>query len=143
MDTVEKYRGDEFYVVMAGERPPEFVRRTMGQRDGIAVGRPAKERHYLGEQPPVDGWVHFYDPDLLDAGEPFRHGTFPFRDHHKDGLWVAKPDAEKWSQHPIWKWKNPDADPHEELTLKPSIGMQSDGETVFHCWIENGSIRWV
>lgn len=142
MDTTEKYLDDEFYVVLAGERPDEKFIYTNRGVDDIHEGsdiQPARDHHYIGEEPPVDGWVTFYDPDLLDEGEPFKHGTFPFRDHSKDNLWFALPDEEKGSKHPVWKWQNPDEDPHENLTLKPSIGMGDN----FHCWIEQGEIRWV
>lgn len=157
MDTIEKYRGDKFYVVMAGERPPEHImkkreenmERKVNDPDDPLTGfgdiGPARGEHYLGDEPPVDGWVEFYDPDKLESGEPYKHGRFPFRSVKKgDSPWFARPDGEKRDRHPIWKWQNPDEDPHENLTLKPSIGKRnSDGEIVFHCWIENGEIRWV
>lgn len=156
MDTAEKYLNDEFFVTMAGELPPEHIveqrRASMEARvedpdDPVAEWggpSPARDHHYLGEQPPVDGWVTFYDPDLLAAGEPFKHGDFPFRSVGKDDApWFARPDAENWSRHPIWKWQNPDADPHESLTLSPSIGTRADDTVTFHCYIRDGSIEWL
>lgn len=145
MDTLDIYLDDKFYVVMAGEKPDEKFRLTsrgMSDQAEGAIVKPAREKHYLGEQPPVDGWVTFYNPDLLEQGEPFKHGTFPFRDYRTDGLWFAKPDEDEWSKHPIWKWQNPEEDPHSNLTLKPSIGKQ-DGKITFHCHIRNGEIKWI
>lgn len=157
MDTEDKYLGDSFYVVMAGELPPDFVveameenhRKRVENDDSSLVGpkewepSPAKENHIVGEQPEVDGWVTFYDPDLLEQGEPFKHGTFPFRSVEKDGAWFARPDGDKWSRSPIWEWKNPTEDPSENLTLSPSIGLQGDGEITFHCHIRDGEIDWI
>lgn len=156
MDTDETYLNDEFFVVMAGDLPPDDVvdarreshRKRIEDPDSPLVGpaeyepSPAKE-HYAGQPDlPVDGWVTFYDPDLLAAGEPFKHGTFPFRDHRSSESWFARPNAEKWNRGPVWKWQNPGEDPHESLTLSPSIGL-GGGEITFHCYIRNGEIDWL
>lgn len=39
-----------------------------------------------------------------------------------------------------WEWKNPAA-PIEKASLSPSIVMESDGEIIFHGYIEGG--KWV
>lgn len=154
-DTDEKYLGDEFYVTMAGDLPPEFVTDVMEERhresvedpDSPLVGppdytpSPRNDHHAINPDVPVDGWVTFYDPALLESGDAFKHGTFPFRSVEKDGPWFARPDGEKWSRSPVWKWENPDADPHESLTLSPSIGL---GDPLsFHCFIRDGGIEWL
>lgn len=156
MDTDDKYLGDEFYVVMAGEKPPQRIREYYDKRteklvndpDSPVSGRgppaPASHTHIVNDDVPVDGWVTFYDPEKLEALEPYKHGTFPFRDHRKDDApWFGRPDSEKWHRSPVWKWQNPEEDPHEDLTLNPSIGTQSDQELSFHCYIRNGEIDWL
>lgn len=157
MDTDEKYLNDEFYVCLAGETPPDFIIDISKERrkekiedpDSPLVGpeeyepSEARDHHYLNDDVDVDGWVTFYDPELLEDHEPFKHGTFPFRNHNKGDQWFARPDSDEWDRHPVWKWTNPDEDPHENLTLEPSIGKRSDGGVNFHCFIRNGEIEWV
>ena len=158
MDTDEDYLGDEIYVTMAGELPPDDIVEVMAERhrqriedpDSPIVGpdeyeaRPARDTHAMNEDVPVDGFVTFYDPNLLASGDAFKHYSFPFRDHRKDEHpWFARPDAEKWSRNPVWKWQDPDADPHESLTLKPSLGIQGEEGILFHCWIRTGEIEWL
>lgn len=146
MDTAEKYRGDEFFVVMAGERGPDwYVEHMESQFDAVDV-LPANDHHALDPDIPVDGWVTFYDPDLLETGEPFKHGTFPFRSVDTDDQWFVHPDAQKGRRRPIWKWENPEEDPTEHLTLSPSIGMgmtEPSEDPDFHCFIQDGEIKWL
>ncbi len=110
--------------------------------------------HMLNEDVPVDGRVDFkryydkqYDddpPDQTDEeGQPYwTSGSFPFRDHRKDDFpWEAFSDKPNFKQHPVWKWQNPERDPHENLTLNPSIGW---GEPMFfHCYIRDGEVDWL
>jgi hypothetical protein len=147
---------DEIYVVMAGELPPDHILEFQDKRseelvndpDSALVSKgppsPARDTHIVGDDIPVDGWVTFYDPEKLHALEPFKHGTFPFRSVEKDDApWFGRPDADKWHRSPIWKWQNPDEDPHERLTLNPSIGRQDEDGITFHCYIRNGEIDWL
>lgn len=157
MDTKPEYQDLEFYVVMAGDLPPQFIQdawREIQQAkvddpdshmDEVGELTPCDDHHYLNEDVPIDGRVHFYYPDRLDPDSPgHRYAEFPFRSVHKDKYpWFSRPDADKWGRHPVWKWQNPDKDPHEHLDLTPSLGRRDgDGNIIFHCWIENGSIRW-
>ena len=141
MDTDEKYLGDEFFVKMAGERGPDWYIEHMESKENVVSVGPASGNRRIGEQPPVDGWVTFYDPDLLEAGEPFKHGDIPFRDYRKTAApWFAFPDKPAGEKHPVWKWQNPDEDPHESLTLQPSIGLHG---SAMHCYIRDGEIDWL
>lgn len=139
-DTEDKYLDDEFYIALTSDH-------AFDEYDTIGHNLPeenpgrGRDTHIVGEQPPVDGWVTFYDPELLEDGEPYKHGTFPFRDKNRDGLWFARPDADEWHRSPIWKWTN-FGQPLNEMTLKPSIGMGS-GELNFHCYIRGGEIEWL
>lgn len=146
MDTEDKYLDDEFYVVMAGERPPERHRLTSRGSDDInegAIQRPARDTHILGKKPPVDGWVTFFNPELLQKEKPYKHGTFPFRKEGTEGKWFAFPEGDEWNRHPIWKWKTSNGD-RENITLRPSIGMRnSDRDITFHCYITDGEIKWL
>lgn len=141
MDTDEKYLGDEIFVTLAGERGPDWYVEHMESRDSCVRVNPANDHHALDPDVPVDGWITFYDPDLLEAGEPFKHGTFPFRDHRKDGApWAAFPAKPKGKRQPVWQWKNPEDDVGD-LTLSPSIGT---GDPVnFHCYVREGKIEWL
>lgn len=156
MDTDKKYRDDEFYVVMAGERPPSFVREAHEERmeakkedpdDPLADYEsltPARDSHAINPDVPVDGFVTFYDPGLLESGSAYKHGTFPFRSVNKDDPpWFARPDDDEWSRHPVWKWQNPDEDPNHHLTLTPSIGLRGDDGIRFHVFIRDGEIVWL
>lgn len=161
MDTADKYTGDEFYVVMAGETPPDHIvearkryhRERVADDDDPLAGpdewtpSPASDEYRVGDNSvPVDGWVTLYDPEKLAAGEPFKHGTFPFRAAGRDDHgWFARPDAGKWRRMPVWKWQNPAADPHESLTLNPSIGRRDtdSGDITLHLYIRNGEIDWI
>lgn len=155
MDTKPEYRdGLDFYVTMSGELPPDFVvearERNMQERiadpddpvSGWGGVSPCPETTHIGGVP-IDGQVTFYYPDKVESGDPFKYGDFPFRDADTDGPWFMRPDADKWRRQPIWKWQNPDADPHEDLTLSPSIGRRADGDIVFHCYIRDGEIDWL
>jgi len=156
MDTDEEYLDDEIYVVMAGNYPPEDIMEVMKERhrervedpDSHVAGppelkyEPAKPSQQFGCGATVDGWVTFYDLEKLENKDAFKHYTFPFRDVNKDDEpWAAFPDGENFKQHPIWKWQNPDEDPHESLTLSPSIGVGHPLE--FHCYIRDGGIEWL
>lgn len=137
MDTAKKYRNDEFYVAVAGELPPDWYVEHMESQESTVSVNPTSSEHF---GVPVDGWVTFYDPDLYDNGEPFKHGTFPFRSVTKDGAaWAGNPDNPAGERFPIWKWENPGADPHDALTLSPSIGLGDD----FHCYVRAGEINWL
>lgn len=156
MDTDDSYLDDEFYVVMAGELPPDEIMEYHEERtqkliddpDSPVKNRgppaPASDTHIVGDGIPVDGWITFYNPEKLRSLEPYKHGTFPFRDHRKDDSeWFGRPDADKWHRSPIWKWQNPE-DPVDDITLNPSIGRRGDGDEVtFHCYIRNGEIDWL
>jgi len=156
MDTDEMYLDDKIYIEMAGEYPPERVMEVRKKRhrervedpDSHLVGPPelkfesASSSQRFGSNATVDGWVTFYSPKKLEQEEAFKHYTFPFRDVNKDDEpWSAFPDKENYKQHPIWKWQNPNEDPHENLTLAPSIGVGQPTE--FHCFIRNGEIDWL
>lgn len=157
MDTAETYLNDDIYVVLAGESPPEYItearaehhRKRVADPESPLVGpeefeaSPARDHHPMNEDVPVDGWVTFYDPEKLEAGEAFKHFEFPFRSVEKSGPWFARPDETEWSKQPVWKWQNPDADPHEHLTLTPSLGINGDDGIVFHCYIRDGEIDWL
>lgn len=155
MDTEARYRDNlDFYVQMGGEGPPDFVAEHLQARVDdpddplVSYRKDQEDFHQLNEDVPVDGYVHFYYPDRVkkrDGPAGWRSFSFPFRDHRKDDApWFAFPDADKWERHPVWKWKNPDLDPHEHLTLKPSLGVGGgSGSITFHCWIEDGQVRWV
>lgn len=153
MDTEQKYVNDaDFYVRLASEREPDFVteywRHRIDDPDDPVVGHrnePLRDHHQLNEDVPIDGIVCFYFPDRLDpdVDEGPWSFSFPFRDHRKgDHPWFAFPDREKWERHLVWKWQNPEGDPHENLTLKPSLGIGRD-DLVFHCYIRNGEIEWL
>lgn len=139
MDTEEQFRDDEFFVAMAGERGPAWYVERMESAESAVSISPASDESLWGA--PVDGWVTFYSPTLLDAGEPFKHLTIPFRSVEREGEWLGNPDGLDGTRRPIWKWENPDADPHEALTLSPSIGMGAP-DPHFHCHIREGAIQW-
>lgn len=129
MDTEPKYQNEsELLVEMAGENDytPEF--------------------HLLNEDVPIDGIVTFLyrdegNPSTRDDGK-WKVGSFPFRDHRKDDApWAAFPDKPNGENHPVWKWTTPEDDPHESLTLSPSLGLGSP--MYFHCWVRNGEIQWL
>jgi len=156
MDTDKKYLDDKIYVVMAGEYPPQRIiearkkmhRESVEDPGSPLVGpeelqyEPASSSQRFGSNATVDGWVTFYDPKKLKQEKAFKHYTFPFRDVNKDDdPWAAFPDKPNFKQHPIWKWTNPNDDPHESLTLSPSIGVGQPTE--FHCHIRNGEIDWI
>lgn len=151
MDTEDEYRDCDFYVRMAGEPHPDFVqeyhRRRAEHPDTAVVGyepSPMRDFHVVNEDVPVDGQICFYWPDRLesvnDGNRPFAF-EFPFRDHRKDDApWFAAPDANKFSKHPVWRWKNPDAQ-RENITLEPSLGI---GDPMrFHCYVRGGDIDWL
>lgn len=152
MDTDEKYRDRaDFYVRFAGEREPDFVadyfQRRIDDPDDPLTGRqgtPLRDHHLLNEDVPIDGQVTFYFPDVLDDADEtgLFAFSFPFRSAEKtDAPWFARPDAEKFSRHPVWKWENPEAD-RDDITLSPSLGVGREA-LVFHCFIEDGDVRWV
>lgn len=129
MDTEAKYRNDA-----------ELVVEMVGDEDG---GPPYM---VVNNDVPVDGRVSFlYRDDGNPSGRPdgkWIAATFPFRSVDKDGHpWFAFPDEPKFSRQPVWKWTNPDEDPHESLTLSPSLGLGED--LYFHCWVRDGRIDWV
>jgi hypothetical protein len=151
MDTDETYLDTSYYVRLAGETPPVFVQEYYQSRindpDDTLVDHdpdPFRDHHVLNEDVPIDGQVAFYYPDRLspDVDKGAWSFAFPFRDYRKDGApWAAFPEKPKWKRHPVWKWTNPEQDPHEHLTLKPSLGV---GEPLsFHCWIRDGEIEWL
>lgn len=105
-----------------------------------------------GTEIPIDGFVEFRYPRYQDdqpddfrpdeSGYYWRH-SFPFRSVEKDAHpWFGNPGGGEWKRRPIWKWQNPE-EPVEEATLNPSIGMPSDGEMAFHCYVRNGEIDWL
>lgn len=152
MDTDQRYveRAD-FYVRMAGESMPEWRRMYEQERaddpdDSMIafLDEPLRTHHTLNEDVPIDGIVAFYFPDEMDNidGTPWSF-TFPFRDAESSTApWFAFPDRPKWERQPVWKWTNADADPHENLTLKPSLGIGGD-ELCFHCYIRDGEVEWL
>lgn len=161
MDSKQEYvDGLDFYVRMVGERKPEriieYQRERMQNRvesEDTAITGGSVEwdelqgHHTLNEDVPIDGQVTFYFPDRLDDTGADADGalsyTFPFRDHRKDDApWEARPEAEEFSNHPVWKWENPEEDPEENLTLSPSLGIGGDDLT-FHCFIRGGEIEWL
>ena len=137
MDTEPKYRNDPLLEV---------------ELTGAAEwddGDNDRATHPLNEDVPVDGFVHilFRDPDDPQGGRDkdgrWYAGSFPFRSERKDSHpWAAYPDKPNGENHPVWKWTNPDADPHEDLTLNPSIGMGGD-DLYFHIWVKAGEIDFV
>lgn len=137
MDTEDKYLNDPLLEVeLAKNLPEDSNRRT----------------HPLNNDVPIDGHVHilFRRSDEPDSGRDkdgrWYAGSFPFRDHRSDEyLWAAYPDKPNGRNHPVWKWQNPDEDPHENITLNPSIGL-GKGESKgwrLHCWIKNGEIDFI
>lgn len=155
MDTDDKYLDCDFYVTLAGEQPPEPIRdgwrentqkRVDDPDDPLAdrgdMGR-CPETHPLNDDVPIDGQVTFYWPEKLGSGDPFKAFDFPFRGVDKDDApWFARPDADKWSRHPVWKWKNPDA-PLDRITLHPSLGIGPRDDLSFHAYIRGGDIDWL
>lgn len=109
--------------------------------------------HVLNADVPIDGQVEFHRyyrededdhvPSQTHEGRPYWNvAEFPFRDHRKDDApWAAFPEKPNFKSHPVWEWENPDADPHESLTLSPSLGL---GEPMyFHCWVRDGEVDWL
>lgn len=134
MDTDEKYRNDSLLEVELTD--------PWGTMDD------ERTTHLLNDDVPIDGYVHilYRDPDNPQSGRDedgrWYAGSFPFRDHRKDDApWAAFPDKPKGKRHPVWKWQNPEDDPHEELTLNPSIGLGDP--TYLHCWIRDGELEWL
>lgn len=131
MDTEAKYRNDSLLEVTMSE----------------GSGHPP-DHHALNQDVPIDGLVHllFRDPEDPQGGRDqdgrWYAGSFPFRDHREDAdPWFAFPDKGEFERHPVWKWQNPEEDPHEQITLKPSIGL---GQPMYlHCWIKQGEIDWL
>lgn len=133
MDTEPKYRNDSLLEVhLNGEAQNDYP----------------PEHHPLNDDVPIDGMITllYRDPEEPDSGRDedgrWKAGTFYFRDHRKDDdPWAAFPEEDNFSQHPVWKWKNPEKDPHEHITLNPSIGL---GQPLYlHCWIKQGEIEWL
>lgn len=130
MDTEEKYRNDSLLEVTLSEY-------AANQSD----------HHTLNQDVPIDGKVHllYRDPEDPQGGRNedgrWYAGSFPLRDHRKDDHpWAAYPEEENFSQHPVWKWQNPEEDA-DQLTLNPSIGL---GQPMYlHCWIKQGEIEWL
>lgn len=136
MDTDDKYRNDPLLEV-----------ELTGESDWYDGNRSV---HPLNEDVPVDGFVHilYRDPDEPDSGRDkdgrWYAGSFPFRSTEKDAdPWFAFPDKPKGERHPVWEWKNPDEDPHESITLKPSIGLGSAGDWRLHVYITDGEIEFL
>jgi hypothetical protein len=112
-------------------------------------GGEANDYYFNDESLPVDGFVEIRyprDPENTDlesdwdaqSGQYWIH-SIPYRDYREtDALWFARPDAEKWSRMPIWKWQNPPET--EAITLEPSYGMKSDDGWNIHCYIRNGEV---
>lgn len=155
MDTDDKYLDTEFYVTLAGERPPDYIQDGWEENTRIRIDDPddpladrgtmgrCPQTHQLNDDVPIDGQVTFYWPNKLGTGEAFIAFDFPFRSVEQDDApWFANPDADKWSRHPVWKWQNADTDPRENLTLSPSLGIGGD-DLSFHCYIRNGEIDWL
>lgn len=151
MDTKAHHLESDFYVRLAGDGHPDFVqdyyRKRVDDPDDNMVNfdnAPLRDYHLLNQDVPIDGQVCFYYPDSLEvAGEGVWSHTFPFRDHRKDGdPWAAFPDKPEHKSHPVWKWQNPEEDPYESLTLKPSLGVGHDGLS-FHCWVRDGEVEWL
>jgi len=140
MDTDEKYRDAALGVALAPDRHPEQEPRRWNCGDD--TWPVARKHHPLGCEPPQDGVVCFYNP-AAGPDEPWKYFSFPFRDHRQDDApWFASPDNEKWGRRPIWRWQNPE-EPITEVTLEPSLGVRgSDEELSFHCWVDDGSVRW-
>jgi len=151
MDTEDKYLETEFYVVMAGGTPPHHIQDYQDERiadpDDSTVGvdrSGLRDHRALNEDVPIDGQIRFYWPDRMepDCEEGWKSFEFPFRSVEKDDApWAAYPDKENFSQHPVWEWQNPNEDPHEKLTLKPSIGVGSP--LTFHCFVRDGEVEWI
>lgn len=152
MDTEQKYVDcAEFYTQLAGEPEPGFI--TEYHENGVenpdrnVIGydptESFRDHHLLNEDVPIDGYVQFYNPDAGEQGEPFLFFGFPFRDHRKtDAPWAAYAEKPNGKNHPVWKWQNPEMDPHKRLTLSPSLGVGRD-ELTFHCYIRDGEIEWL
>jgi len=142
MDTLEKYHNAELCIMLSKDRFTDRDLRIYNRPEGRSGWLNTRKEHPLGENPKVDGWLLFYDPDAPE-GEPWKYYDFPFRSVNKDDdLWFAYPDREKFTKQPVWKWQNPD-ESISELTLKPSIGVNADDELTFHCFVENGEIEWL
>jgi len=157
MQSDPKFRDCAIAVRLAGERErdefQEYREKRLEARrsdpDSPVVGgertnHPLRDHHLLNEDVPISGQVQLYFPDRLDKIDPDEPGAFsfaiPFRDHREHGQWFARPDAEKWRRHPVWKWENPEDD-RENITLSPSYGVRPDGDWTLHCWIRDGSIE--
>lgn len=138
MDTKEKYLNDKFFICMVAEKEFDEYEYNVPDRENCF----ARQKRMGGSMPEVDGWLTFFDPELHDNGEAYKHFSFPFRSVEKGGLWFSFPDKDKGKKRPVWKWKNPD-EPLSKVTLNPSLGIGSDGETKFHCWVKNGEVEWV
>lgn len=140
MDTDAKYRNDPALDVELTANAPD---KWLGDAPDID-----RTTTLTSDDVPIDGQVTFLfsHPEKPPSGREdgrWKVGTFPFRDAAKDGQWFANPDADDWKRRPVWKWQNPTADPYENLTLKPSIGLKGGDEITFHIWVKGGEIEFV
>lgn len=129
MDTKELYRNDPLLEVRLAERDE------------------TPNHHVMNRTVPIDGQISllYRDPEAPQRGRKkdgrCYAGTFPFRDYRKDDHpWEAHPDWDAATQHPVWKWLNPNQDP-DQITLEPNI--KRGRKPYLHCWIKEGEIGWL